>query len=75
MKLDKFKTKKEMLWYIQGIKEAKESVVENLNMSIEKYFGSMNFMDFDDKGEIVENKNILSTLKKNSKKKKEPETT
>jgi hypothetical protein len=46
MELEKFETKKEMLWFIQGLKDAKRNLNNNLDNEIKRYEKHIDFMDF-----------------------------
>jgi hypothetical protein len=42
----KFKTKREMLWYICGLKDAQNVAKTSLQIEIERYVGHLSFTDF-----------------------------
>ena len=43
---DKFNTKREMLWYIRGLMDAKQGVSNTLNLDIDRYRNNINFTEF-----------------------------
>ena len=48
-----FKTKRELLWYIRGLKDAKINFQRNMEIEENRYLQGMNFMEFDEKGNNI----------------------
>ncbi len=44
--MEKFKTKAEMEWYIQGLKDAKNTAQQSIEIEIRRYTDTIPFMDF-----------------------------
>lgn len=55
---DKFNSKREILWYIRGLKDAKILSKNIIELEEKRYLESINFMDFDKNGNVVTVKNI-----------------
>jgi len=48
MILKKFKTKRELLWYIQGLRDIKNHISKDILRFIKRYESSIPFMDFEE---------------------------
>lgn len=48
-----FKTKRELLWYVRGLKEAKTQAISYIQMEEKRYLESLRFMEFDNKGNLI----------------------
>ncbi len=52
---DKFNTKREMLWYIKGMKDAKTNAIQNIESEEKRYLDGMyQHMDFDKNGNVLD---------------------
>ena len=49
----KFETKRELEWYIQGLRDARTTTRNYLSLEIERYKSSFNHMDFDKDGVVL----------------------
>ena len=67
----KFNTKREILWYIRGLKDAKDICVDSIGLEEERYLDSIKYqMDFDKKGKVLDSSvqpSLSADLKKFNK--------
>jgi len=50
---ESFNTKRELLWYIKGLKDAKNQAITYIESEEQRYIGGMKWMDFDKKGNVL----------------------
>jgi hypothetical protein len=49
----KFNTKREWLWYVRGLIDGKKAADASINQEIKRYTESLEWADFDEKGNII----------------------
>jgi len=62
----KFKTKRELLWYIRGLKDAKVICEKDIQIEEERYLGALYHMDFDNDGKVLDS-SVQPTQSKTNK--------
>lgn len=51
---DKFRTKRELLWYVKGLKDAKTQAQRCIEIEEKRYLDTMVYhIDFDEKGNVL----------------------